>query len=334
MDRTRPWERDTLVNVWSTTKGLVALCVQVLVDRGQLDVDVPVATYWPEFAAAGKEELPVRYLLSHRAGLTGPREPLAIDDLYDWDRVTGVLAATEPWWTPGEISGYHALTFGYLVGEVIRRMSGRSPGSFFAEEIADPLGLDAHIGLPTSEHGRVAELRAAPQPEGSDFDQMFAQMAPAALAALANPGVGAAIANTPAWREAEIPAANGHATAAAIAGAYQVYLDGGERSGKRLLSAEGTERIRQGQGPGADRVLGAGMAGLEMEFGLGVILSGPLGAYGPNPLAFGHDGYGGSYGMVDPEAGVAVGYVMNHMGNQLNGDPRKMAVIAAINQSL
>jgi len=190
VERTRPWERDTLVNVWSTTKGLVALCAQLLVERGQLDVDVPVATYWPEFAAAGKEELPVRYLLSHRAGLTGAREPLTVEDLYDWDRMTTVLAATEPWWTPGEVSGYHAFTFGYLVGEVIRRVSGRSPGQFFAEEVAGPLGLDAFIGLPASEHGRVAELTMAPQPEGSDYAEMFAQVPPAALAAIANPTIG------------------------------------------------------------------------------------------------------------------------------------------------
>ncbi len=328
-----PWGRDTLVNVWSSTKGAVALAAHVLVDRGLLDLDAPVARYWPEFAAADKEELPVRFLLSHRAGLSGARDPIGIDDLADWHKVTSSLASMAPWWEPGTASGYHALTFGYLVGEVIRRVSGMSVGTFVANEISGPLGADVVIGLGDAEIARCATLTMDEPPADSANAAMFAQLDPAVLAALMNPSMAAPaaadIGNADAWRRAEIPAANGHATARGLATMYSALAQGGRHRQVRLLSAVAAERVREGQGATVDLVLGAGNGGLPSEWGLGYLLSGPHAVLGPNPRAFGHGGYGGSFGMADPEARASIGYVMNHMGNNLVGDPRQLAIIGA-----
>ncbi len=326
---TRPWERDTLVNVWSTTKGPVALCAHILADRGLLDFDAPVALYWPEFAAAGKEKVLVRHLLSHRAGLAGLREPHTLAQLCDWELTVERLAATEPWWEPGTRSGYHALTYGFLVGEVVRRVSGLLPGAFLEREVTAPLGIDFTVGLPEKETGRVAELVHPPAAPSSEQAAVFSQLAPAAIAALANPLVGAAEANTPAWRAAEVPAANGHGTARAVAALYGVFAGRGSYDGHRVLSPEAAERVREGQGSCRDLVLGAGFEH-DTEIGLGLWLSGPNGSYGPNPRAFGHDGFGGSCGLADPEAGVSLGYVMNRMGPHIADDPRKMALIDAL----
>ncbi|MGW5431103.1 serine hydrolase domain-containing protein [Streptomyces sp. NPDC004059] len=330
---TRPWERDTLVNVWSTTKGPVALCAHLLADRGLLDLDAPVAAYWPEFAAAGKEKVLVRHLLSHRAGLSGLREQHSLADLYDWELTTARLAATEPWWEPGTRSGYHALTYGFLVGEVVRRISGLRPGAFLEREVTGPLGIDFTVGLPAKEAGRAAEMVHPPAASRSEQAAIFSQLTPAALAALTNPVVGAAEANTPEWRAAEIPAANGHGTARAVAALYGVFAGRGSHGGRRILSPEAAERVREGQGSCRDLVLGAGLDG-ETEIGLGLWLSGSNGSYGPNPRAFGHDGFGGSCGLADPEAGVSLGYVMNRMGPRIADDPRKMALIDALYSAL
>lgn len=330
---TRPWERDTLVNVWSTTKGPVALCAHLLADRGLLDLDAPVTAYWPEFAAAGKEKVLVRHLLSHRAGLSGLREPHSLTELYDWELTTARLAATEPWWEPGTRSGYHALTYGFLVGEVVRRVSGSRPGAFLEREVTGPLGIDFTVGLPGKETGRVAELVRSPVAASSERVADFSQLPPAALAALTNPVVGAAQANTPEWRAAEIPAANGHGTARAVADLYALLAGRGSHGGRPLLSPQAAERVREGQGSCRDLVLGAGFEG-ETEAGLGLWLSGPQGSYGPNPRAFGHDGFGGSCGLGDPEAGVSLGYVMNRMGPRIANDPRKTALIDALYSAL
>ncbi len=327
--RSRAWERDTLVNVWSTTKGPVALCTHILADRGLLDLDAPVAEYWPEFAAAGKEKVLVRHLLSHRAGLAGLREPHSLEQLCDWELTTQRLAATEPWWEPGTRSGYHALTYGHLVGEVVRRVSGLRPGAFLAREVTGPLGIDFSIGLPERDSGRAAELVQPAVTASSAQAAAFAQLAPAAIAALTNPAVSAAGAVTPGWRAAEIPAANGHGTARAVAALYGVFAGRGSYGGHRVLSPEAAERVREGQGGCRDLVLGAGFEH-ETEVGLGLWLSGPDGSYGPNPRAFGHDGFGGSCGLADPEAGVSLGYVMNRMGPHIANDPRKTALVDAL----
>ncbi|MFF8395297.1 serine hydrolase domain-containing protein [Streptomyces sp. NPDC016172] len=331
--RSRPWERDTLVNVWSTTKGPVALCAHILADRGLLDLNAPVALYWPEFAAAGKEKVLVRHLLSHRAGLSGLREPHSLEQLCDWELTTQRLAATEPWWEPGTRSGYHALTYGHLVGEVVRRVSGLRPGAFLAREVTGPLVIDFRIGLPVQDFARAAELVQPAITATSEQEAVFAQLAPAAIAALTNPAVSAAGANTPGWRAAEIPAANGHGTARAVAALYGVFAGRGSFGGHRLLSPESAERVREGQGSCRDLVLGAGFEH-ETEVGLGLWLSGPDGSYGPDPRAFGHDGFGGSCGLADPEAGVSLGYVMNRMGPRIANDPRKMALIDALYSAL
>ncbi|MCX4649129.1 serine hydrolase [Streptomyces sp. NBC_01446] len=331
--RTRAWERDTVVNVWSTTKGPTALCAHILIDRGLLDPDAPVATYWPEFAAAGKEGVLVRHLLSHRAGLAGLREPHSLEQLFDWELTTSRLAAQEPWWEPGTVSGYHALTYGFLVGEVVRRVSGLLPGAFLEREVTGPLGIDFTIGLPDKEAGRAAELVHPRAQATSEQAAIFAQLAPAALAALTNPIAGASEANTAAWRAAEIPAANGHGTARAVAALYAIVAGKGRSGDRQILSPQGAERIREGQGSCRDLVLGAGFTH-ETELGLGLWLSGPNGSYGPNPRAVGHDGFGGSFGSADPESGVAVGYVMNRMGPHIADDPRKMALISAVYDAL
>ncbi|WP_225827450.1 serine hydrolase domain-containing protein [Streptomyces naphthomycinicus] len=327
--RTRPWERDTVVNVWSTTKGPVALCAHILADRGLLDLDAPVAAYWPEFAAAGKDKVLVRHLLSHRAGLSGLREPHSLEELYDWELTTARLAATAPWWEPGTRSGYHALTYGFLVGEVVRRISGLLPGAFLEREVTGPLGIDFSIGLPARDFGRAAELVHAPAAASGERAPALGAPTPIALAALANPVVGAAQANTPGWRAAEIPAAGGHGTARAVAALYGVFAGRGTYGGRRILSPEAVERVREGQGSCRDLVLGAGFEG-ETEIGLGLWLSGPRGSYGPDPRAFGHDGFGGSCGLADPDAGVSLGYVMNRMGPHIADDPRKAALVDAL----
>ncbi|WP_405770675.1 beta-lactamase family protein [Streptomyces sp. NBC_00080] len=330
---TRAWERDTVVNVWSTSKGPTALCAHILADRGLLDLDAPVAVYWPEFGAAGKERVLVRHLLSHRAGLAGLREPHSLDQLYDWELTTARLAATEPWWEPGTRSGYHALTYGFLVGELVRRVSGLLPGAFLEREVTGPLGVDFTIGLPEKEAGRAAELVHPPVASSSEQAAILSQLAPAAVTALTNPAAGASEANSPRWRAAEIPAANGHGTARAVAALYGIFAGRGAYGGHRVLSPEAAERVREGQGACRDLVLGAGFAH-ETEIGLGLWLSGPNGSYGPNPRAFGHDGFGGSCGLADPEAGVSLGYVMNRMGPHIADDPRKTALVDALYSAL
>lgn len=229
--RTRPWERDTVVNVWSTTKGPVALCAHLLADRGLLDLDAPVAAYWPEFAAAGKESVRVRHLLSHRSGVAGLRDPYTLAELYDWELTTARLAATEPWWEPGTRSGYHAISYGFLVGEVIRRITGLLPGEFLRQEITGPLGIDFTVGLPEKDADRVAEL-VQPKSVSAEQAALFARMEPVAIASLLNPRTGTAAANTPGWRAAEIPAANGHGTARAVASLYGIIAGRGSIDGR------------------------------------------------------------------------------------------------------
>ncbi|MFF7202596.1 serine hydrolase domain-containing protein [Streptomyces sp. NPDC008141] len=331
--RTRPWERETLVNVWSTTKGATALCAHLLADRGELDLDAPVATYWPEFAAAGKDGILVRHLLSHRAGLAGLRELHTLEDLYDWELTCAALASEEPWWEPGTQSGYHAMTYGFLVGEVVRRVCGLLPGELLQKEVTGPLGIDFTIGLPEKEAGRAADLVHPPAAPSSEQAAIFAQMTPVALAALVNPIVGAADANTPEWRAAQIPAANGHGTARGVAALYGIFAGRGEHGGRRILSPEAAERVREGQGSCRDLVLGRGFRH-DTEVALGLWLSGENGSYGPNPRAVGHDGFGGSCGLADPEAGLSLGYVMNRMGPRIADDPRKMALVTAVYASL
>jgi CubicO group peptidase (beta-lactamase class C family) len=325
--RTRPWQPDTLTNVWSTTKAMTSLCAHLLMDRGELDPDAPVARYWPEFAAGGKSEIPVRWIMAHQSGLTGLVAPTTVQDYYDWEKITGLLAAQAPLFPPGTTSGYQAITFGYLIGEVIRRIAGQSVGRFFATEIAGPLDADFHIGLPEPELDRCSELQGVrpTEDEQAALAQAYANADAAAMAALVNPSLNGDEANADDWRMAEIPAANGHGTALALATVFGAITDGSER----LISTRTLEAARTGNGLHTDLVLG-----FPIEFGLGFGLSGAAHHFGPNSAAFGHDGFGGSAVGGDPEAGVAFAYVMNRMGMNLVDDPRKMAIVDGVYRSL
>ncbi len=325
--RSTPWQRDSIVNVYSTTKGMVALCAHMLVDRGLLDLDAPVARYWPEFAAAGKERIPVSMLLNHKAGMAAFRERITLEELCGWDGACARLAAQEPWWEPGTATGYHAVTYGFLVGEVIRRIDGRSVGRFFAEEVAGPLGADFHIGLPESEHGRVAPLTDLPG-VGNGAADFTASLPEVGRAAMGNQPVSSKISNLPAWRSAEIPGANGHGNARGVARVYGVLARGGELDGLRLLSTEAIDRARQPQNSGMNLVLG-----MELEWRLG-FQSNVGGSYGPSPTAFGHSGMGGSCGFADTDNRVGFSYTQNEIRLGADIDLRGYLLQQAVYESL
>ena len=322
--RTRPWQRDTLANVWSTTKAMAALCGHMVVDRGLVDLDAPVARYWPEFAAAGKERIPVRFLFSHQSGLAGLSEPFPAEGVLDRARFNAALAAQKPLWEPGTRSGYHALTFGNLIGELVRRTDGRSLGRFFREEVAEPLGAEFWIGLPESEEKRVAEmippdppqrLAEPPQPGARDYELRRG---------LANPAITQAIANTRAWRAAEIPAANGQANARGAARVMSALACGGAVDGVRLLSAAALANAITEQCYGVDLVLGP------MRWGLGFMLVSKDLPLTPNPRSFGHGGWGGSFALADCDARVSLAYVMNRMSPGTVGDKRLARLLRAV----
>ena len=322
--RTRAWQRDTLANVWSTTKAMAALCGHVAVDRGLVDLDAPVARYWPEFAAAGKERIPVRWLFSHQSGLAGLSGKFPAEGVLDWARFNAALAAQEPLWEPGTKSGYHALTFGNLIGELVRRTDGRSLGRFFREEVAEPLGAEFWIGLPESEEKRVAEmippdppqpLAPPPEPGARDF---------ALRSALGNPAVTQAIANTRAWRAAEIPAANGQANARGAARAMAALACGGALDGVRLVREATLANAITEQCYGKDLVLGP------MRWGLGFMLVSKDLPLSPNPRTFGHGGWGGSFALADCDARLSLAYVMNRMSPGTTGDKRLGRLLRAV----
>jgi CubicO group peptidase (beta-lactamase class C family) len=325
--RTRPWERDTIVHLYSATKGLAALCAHRLVERGALDLDAPVARVWPEFAQAGKAEIPVRWLLSHRAGLPALRAPLPPEALYDWDAMCAALAAAAPCVPPGTLS-YHPVTFGWLVGELVRRCDGRSLGRFFREEIAEPLGADVHIGLGPAEEKRAADITALePPPELMAAFQAGEGELPLLALAFVNPA-GTGDHNSPQHRRAEIPAINGHGGARALARIYGALAAGGQLDGVRVLSPAAIESARSEQACAEDALMG-----VRVRMGLGYWLSQPgvAGfAFGPNEGAFGHPGAGGSLGFADPEARLGFGYVTNRLGSAIEVDPRAQALIEAV----
>ena len=307
--RTRPWERDTIVNTYSCTKGMAALCAHRLVDRGTLDVEAPVARYWPEFAQAGKEGVLVRHVLSHTAGLPAVARPLPEGALYDWAAMTAALEAQAPWWEPGTAQGYHQRTYGFLVGEIVRRIDGRSLGTFFREEVAGPLGADYHIGLAEEHEPRVAELVPA---DGTKSVSPRRVGDPNSFAVLAgrNPPLDGNAPNTRAYRAAEIPSSNGTGTARAFARVYGALACGGEVDGVRLLSAEAIERAIVEQ----TRTAEDSVTGTPMRYGLGFGLRVDERGDANGPRSFGHGGAGGSWGYADPDARVGFGYVMNQMG--------------------
>jgi CubicO group peptidase (beta-lactamase class C family) len=332
--RTLPWTRDTIVNVFSTTKGLTAICAHRLVDQGRLDLDAPVARYWPEFARAGKSEIPVRQLLNHRAGLPALRKKLSDDSCYDWSAMTTALAAEEPWWAPGTKHGYHALTMGWLVGEVIRRVTGKSVGHYFCAEIAAPLGLDCHIGLGAQDDSRCGQMIQSPPPPPDQVNLFkYAQDNPDSITAKAffNPATAMKLGavNGRAWRGAEIPAANGHTNARALARLYGTLARGGAIDGVRILEPAAIRRCATEESRGADEVLM-----VPTRFSTGFMLTQSHDQMGPNARSFGHPGAGGSLGFADPDAKVGFGYTMNKMGPYILIDPRARALIDAVYASL
>jgi CubicO group peptidase (beta-lactamase class C family) len=311
LDRTAPWERDTIVPVWSTTKTMTALCALMLADRGDLDLDAPVARYWPEFAAAGKDRVLVKHVLSHTAGLPDWDEPLTVTDLYDWPRSTALLAAQPPRWEPGTDAGYHSVTFGHLVGEVLRRITGQSVGEFFAENVAGPLGADFHIGLAAEHDGRVGPAIAPP----GQTDE-FTAAAPTDTAAVSTFSIRVADGNTAGWRRAGVPAAGGFGNARSTALVQSTLANGGSVRGVQLMSEAGCHRAQAEQFRGVDRALG-----LKMRYGMGFGLFGTM---------FGWGGWGGSLVMIDPDARMAVAYVMNRMLDpRVRGDERGLSIIMA-----
>lgn len=308
--KTVPWESDTIINVWSTTKTMTFVCALMLADRGELDFDERVSAYWPEFAANGKEAILVRHLMGHTAGLSGWEEPLAAEDLAEWDRCTSLLAAQAPWWEPGTASGYHAATQGYLIGEVVRRITGTTIGKWFASEVAAPLGADFHIGLPASEDRRVCPVIPPEVPDLTALDQSSIP-----VRTFANPRLTADWANRDWWRRAEIPAANGHGNARSVATVQSIIAGKGQARGVRLISEEGCEQIFREQANGTDLVLMT-----PLRFGMGYGLTGEMMPGGPRTCYWG--GYGGSLIVMDQDMKLTVCYVMNKMDGNLVGDMR------------
>jgi CubicO group peptidase (beta-lactamase class C family) len=321
--RTVAWERDSITNVWSTTKTMTNLCALILADHGEINLHAPVTTYWPEFKANDKERIEVRHLLSHTAGLAGWEEPISIEDLYDWEKVTSLLAAQEPWWPPGTASGYHALTQGYLVGEVVRRVTGQTLGTFFANEVAKPLGADFKIGLPEADDHRTVRVIT---PEAPLIDPATVTN-PLLLKTFTNPPLTPEVSWEEAWRRAEIPAANGQSNARGVGAVQSIVSNHGEARGTRLLSERGCRAIFEEQSNGEDLVLG-----VPLRFGMGYGLASPTVPVGPAACFWG--GLGGSLVISDLDVRLTVAYVMNRMELGLLGDTRGMSLALAAAASL
>ncbi|SPM31639.1 serine hydrolase domain-containing protein [Mycobacterium terramassiliense] len=325
---TRPWKQNTLTTVLSGTKGLSATCVHQLADRGELDLHAPVARYWPEFGQAGKEAITLAMVLGHRSGVIGPRTRMRWEDVADWNFVCEQLAAAEPWWEPGTAQGYHMTTFGFIVGEVFRRVTGRTIGQYLRTEMAEPLGADVHIGLPATEQRRCAER--VNKPHARDLlAEAQAPGYPTSLAEHPKAGLSIAMGFAPddelgshdlrLWRELEFPGTNGQVSALGLATFYNALAQ------EKLLSREHMERVRVSQGGfDTDLVLGPRVA--DHGWGLGYMLNQRC-VNGPNPRIFGHGGLGGSFGFVDLEHRIGYGYVANRFdATKANADPRSLAL--------
>ena len=326
--QTRPWREDTLVPVYSGSKGLTSTCVHLLADRGEVDLDAPIARYWPEFGQAGKESITLEMVLTHRSGVIGPRSPMTPEETLDWDHVCASLAAAQPWWQPGTAQGYHAVTLGYIVGEVVRRVAGRTLGQYLRTEIAEALGIDVHIGLPRAEHHRCADMLSQPRiPEV--LTAVSAPERPSSLDEHPKAGLAVAMGFMPdvelgaemmdVWRAAEFPSSNAHVSALGLATFYNALAQ------EKLLTRAHMERVRVPQsGFDTDVVLGPRVA--DHGWGLGYMLNQRAHA-APNPLIFGHGGSGGSYAFVDLEHRIGYSYVMNRLdATKCHADPRSVAL--------
>ncbi len=320
--QTTPWTEHTITNVWSTTKTMTSLAALVLADRGELDVHAPVAKYWPEFAANGKAAIKVRHLMSHTSGVSAWAQPVTIEDIYDWDKSTAMLAAQPPWWAPGTASGYHAFNQGHLVGEVIRRITGKKLGQFFADEVAGPLGADFHIGLAPAHDHRVSNIVPPPP---LPFD--LAAMGPESVAfkTFTGPAPDPQMAWTTAWRRADVGAANGHGNARSVARLQSVVANGGQFDGVRLLSPKTIALIFEEQSNGIDLAIG-----IPLRFGIGYALPDPQTVpYLPNGRVCYWGGWGGSFVLADVDRRLTVAYMMNKMAAGIIGGPRSDALVKA-----
>lgn len=318
-DGQQAWRSDTILNLFSCTKTFTAVTALQLVGEGKLELDAPVACYWSEFAAAGKDKITLRHLLSHQAGLPALRQMLPAEALYDWQAMTTALAAEQPWWALGEGHGYAPITYGWLVGEVLRRVEGRGPGESIVARTAKPLGLDFHVGLADEEFDRVAIISRGKGNFGDAAAQrllktMMSEPAAMSTRAFTNPPSIMTSTNKPEWRRMQQPAANGHGNARSLAGFYSGLLDG------QLLESELLAELTREHAVGDDKTLVT-----RTRFGLGCMLDQPEVAnatYGMGPRAFGHPGAGGSIGFADPERDVAFGFVTNNLGPFVLMDPR------------
>ena len=336
-----PWKEDTVSVVFSSTKGATALCAHMLASRGQLDLDAPVATYWPEFAQSGKENIPVKMLLSHQAGLPAVRETLPDGAYADWDLIVNALAKEEPFWEPGTRNGYHALTFGWLVGEVVRRVSGKSLGTFFKDEVAGPLGLDFWIGLPEDKESQVAPMIAAePNPESPFFREIAT---PGSMQSIVLLNMGGYMGAEPqfdtrAAHAAEIGGAGGVTNGRGLAGMYEPLALGGKKDSVELVNPETLARMgRVASSTGKDAVLV-----MPTRFALGYMKTmdnrkEPAGVQDSvlvSEAAFGHVGAGGSFGFADPPAAMSFGYTMNRMGPGAALNDRGQNLVDAVYRAL
>ena len=326
-----PWTDDTITNVWSTTKTITNLAALMLVDRGLVDVHAPVARYWPEFAANGKEGVLVRHLLSHTSGVSGWEPPFGVTDLYDWELSTRRLAGQRPWWEPGTASGYHAASQGHLVGEIVRRVTGKRLKTFVDEEIAGPLGADFHIGARESDWGRIAPV-VPPPPMKLDLRSLPPESP--AFKTYTGPGLHPSAANTEGWRRADMGALNGHGNARSVARIMRAISLGGTVNGVRLLSPETIALIFEEQSHNVDLVLGA-----RLRFGIGYALPETktipyVSARGPDARVCFWGGWGGSLIVMDTESRVTIAYMMNKMAPGIIGSDRSERYVRAIHACL
>ena len=316
-EQTWPWEKDTIVPVYSTTKGVSALVLALLVDRKVLDYDAATASLWPAFGAFGKDKVTIAETLAHQAGVPGFIEPIDPDLWLDPPACAEAIAALEPLWAPGTASGYHPLTWGYIAGEIAMRASERSLGTILREDICGPLGIDFQIGTPESEHARASEMKK-PSRAGE-----FGEITPPRKAAFFSKWA-APVRGSTQWRKIEIPSANGHGTALGVARLYEAYATGGTINGARVISQEAFDALTRRRWIGDDLVLP-----FNIDWRTGVIGNSNA-IYGPNAEAFGHSGMGGSVGFGDPVAGVSAAYVMNQQSHHIMGDPRSLKLIDAL----
>jgi CubicO group peptidase (beta-lactamase class C family) len=324
----RPWQRDTLASIFSGSKGLTSTCIHLLADRGEIDLHSPVAEYWPEFGQGGKQAITVAMVMAHRSGVIGPRTRLLPEETLDWDSVCDNIAKAEPWWEPGTAQGYHMVTFGFILGEITRRVTGRTLGQYLRTEIAEPFGIDVHIGLPAAEHHRCAEMVNKPQirdvlvaGEAPGYPTSIAEHPMAALSVAMGfvPDDELGSNNIDAWRAAEYPATNAHVTALGLATFYNALAQG------KILSYELMEKCRVSQG-GFDTDIVLGQRVADHGWGLGYMLN-QRGVAGPNRRTFGHGGSGGSYAFVDLEHRIGYAYVMNYFdASKCHADPRSVTI--------